>query len=59
MMTWDQKVKTIVKCLKEMSYDNYLSEHLGKPTRRNIAIILKLEAEDILNKIGIKEESKP
>ena len=55
-MTRDQKIKTIVKCLKKMSYDNYLSEYLGEPTRRNIAKILRLDAENILNKIGVKEE---
>jgi len=51
-MTQDQKIKIIVKCLREMGYNYYLSERLEKPTRKNIAKILKLEAEDILKKIG-------
>lgn len=53
-MTQDQKIKTIVKCLRDAGLVSHLSECLEKPSRRNIAKELKMRAEDILEKTQTK-----
>lgn len=55
MKTRDQKIRAIVKCFKKWGYDNHLSEHLAKPSRRNIAEILRMDAEEILRVIGVDD----
>lgn len=51
MKTQEQKIRAIVKCLRRIGCENYLFEHLDKPSRRNIAEVLRADAEHILEAI--------